>query len=282
MKKFSIELQIFLAELSDIAYSQLGFERLFWGEQPPFMPFGCGGRYFFGVMQLQQNPPATDQKAKPPPSAWPRALALITLILAVLAALVFYRIESWPGRTASAAAENLERLGRDARDVFVSLAHLQPRVTVNNRVYLEQTSSVAELAVVARRVEVEHEMLHTWAGSTKRIKLHGTYVVKAGFDLRKKFSVDLQPQEILIQLPHAQILSVEQESVDVQTLENGLWNRISPDDIQSELAVLPRLARERAAALPVEAEQVFTGQLREKFHPPQPVRAIFPAPAPHG
>jgi hypothetical protein len=93
----------------------------------------------------------------------------------------------WPKRDGTGTAWS------KARDTFVELAHLQPRVTVNNRVYLEQTTTVAELAVLARRVEVEHEMLHTWAGSTKRIKLHGTYLVKAGFDLRKRFTVNVHP-----------------------------------------------------------------------------------------
>jgi hypothetical protein len=171
----------------------------------------------------------------------------------------------------------LERLGREAREAFVELAHLQPRVTVNNRVYLEQTTTAAELSVVARQMAVEHEMMHSWAGSTKRIKLHGTYLVKAGFDLRKKFAVNIQPNEIVIELPHTQILSVEQQQIEVQAFENGFWNRISPDDIQAELAVLPQLARTRAVALPAEAEQTFTRELKEKFHPLQPVRAIFPA-----
>ena len=49
-----------------------------------------------------------------------------------------------------------------------------------------------------------------------------------------------------------------------------------------ELAALPEQARQRATALPAEAEQTFTRQLLEKFHPEQPVRAIFPAPAPRG
>jgi hypothetical protein len=153
---------------------------------------------------------------------------------------------------------------------------------VNNRVYLEQTSTIAELSVLARKVEVEHEMLHTWAGSTKRIKLQGTFVVKVGFDLRKKFNVNIQPDEITIELPHAQILSVEQQAVEVLVLENGFWNRISSADIQSELAVLPRLAREKSTRLPAKAEQIFTRELLEKFHPPQPVRVIFPAPSPRG
>ena len=114
-------------------------------------------------------------------------------MLALLAAFIFSRLETWPGRTARQSVTELERLGREARAAFIQLAHLQPRVTVNNRVYLEQTTTVAELSVLARRVEVEHEMMHSWAGSTKRIKLHGTYLVKAGFDLRKKFHRERQP-----------------------------------------------------------------------------------------
>jgi hypothetical protein len=244
------------------------------------MPFGCGGRYFFGLMESPQDHPAPVKRTSR--LGCPFASVLVLLILALLAAFIFYRLETWPRRTADSSVTKLEELARKARDTFIEMAHLQPKVTVNNRVYLEQTTTVAELAVLARRVEVEHEMMHTWAGSTKRIKLHGTYLIKAGFDLRKKFTVNLRSNEILIELPHAQILSVEQKQVEVLALENGFWNRISPDDIQSQLAALPEEAREKAAALPAEAEQTFTRQLLEKFRPEQPVRAIFPAPTPRG
>ena len=243
------------------------------------MSFGRGGRYFFGLME---SPQSRSVASKPPWLGCPIAAALIVLILALLAAFIFIRVENWPKRAVGQSVAELERLGREARDTFVNLAHLQPRVTVNNRVYLEQTTTIAELSVLARRVEVEHEMLHSWAGSTKRIKLSGTYRIKAGFDLRKRFTVNINPNEVVIELPHAQILSVEQERVEVQALENGLWNRISPDDIQTELGVLPQLAREKSAALPAEAEQVFTRELSEKFRPQQPVRAIFPPPSPRG
>jgi len=253
---------------------------LFWGEQPPFMPFGCGGRYFFGLMAFRHGDPAAEKNSRR--IGWPLAFVIVLLLLALLAAFVFYRLETWPGRTASGSLTRLEQLGREARDSFVKLAHLQPKVTVNDRVYLEQTTSVAELAVLARRVQVEHEMMHTWAGSTKRVRLHGTYLVKAGFDLRKKFTVNIRPNEIVIELPHAQILSVEEEKVEVLALENGLWNRISPGDVEKELAALSSQAREKSSALPAEAEQTFTRQLLEKFRPEQPVRAIFPAPTPRG
>ena len=213
---------------------------------------------------------------------WPLALVLVLLILGLLVGFIFYRLETWPGRSVDQSVSKLEQLGRDARDTFVRLAHLQPRVAINNRVYLEQTSTIAELAVLSRKVEVEHEFLHTWAGSTKRIKLHGTFLVKAGFDLRQKFTVNIRPDEITIELPQARLLSVEEQEVEVLTLENGFWNRISPSDIERELAILPQLAREKSSGLPAEAEQVFTHELHEKFHPPQPVRAIFPAPSPRG
>ena len=244
------------------------------------MPFGCGGRYFFWLMELPRNGPTPERK--PRPLGCGLIFLLVLLLCVALAAFIFYRVETWPGRTLDHSVTRLEELGRKARDSFIELAHLQPKVTVNNRVYLEQTATVAELAVLARRLQVEHEMMHTWAGSTKRIKLHGTYLVKAGFDLRKKFTVKIQPNEIVIELPHAQILSVEQEAVEVQTLENGLWNRISPGDVQAQLAALPTEARARAADLPAAAEQTFARQLLEKFRPEQPVRAIFPAPTPHG
>ncbi len=249
---------------------------MFWGEQPPFMPFGCGGRYFFGVMPSPTNHPDSPRRRL----GWPLALVLIVLLLALLAGFLFYRLETWPGRTAHESVAALEKIGRDARNEFVRLAHLQPRVKVNNRIYLEQTTTIAQLAVLQRRVEVEHEMLHSWAGSTKRIRLHGTFVVKAGFDLRKRFTVNVGPQEVLIELPHAEILSLEQEKVEVLAFENGLWNRISPNDIEHELAALPELAREKSRPLPAEAEATFTRQLLEKFHPPRPVHAIFPAPTP--
>jgi hypothetical protein len=218
---------------------------------------------------------------KPPRRlGWPSVTLLVVLILSSLTALVFWRLQNWPARTAKEGVAELERLGREARDVFVQLAHLEPKVTVNNRVYLEQTTTVAEVAVIARSMAVEHEMMHSWAGSTKRIKLQGIFLVKAGFDLRKKFNVKIQPNEIVIELPHAQILSVEQQQVEVLTFENGFWNRISSDDIQAELSTLPQLARERAGSLPAEAEQTFTRELQEKLHPPQPVRVIFPPVSP--
>jgi Protein of unknown function (DUF4230) len=209
--------------------------------------------------------------------SWQIAFTLVVLIVAAVALLIFLRLESWPARTARQSTAELERLGRDLRSAFIDIAHLQPRITINNRVYMEQTTPVNELVVLSRRIEVEHEFLHTWVGSSKRVKLHGTFTAKAGFDLRQNLSVDIRPGEIVIQLPHAEILGIEQNQVDVLAFENGFWNRISGDDVQSELSILPQLARERAteSSLPAEAERALQRQLDERIHTQQPLRLIF-------
>src|SRR5207247_7772815 len=191
--------------------------------------------------------------------------------------ITFWRIETWPARTAQQSTAELEKLGKDLRSAFIDIAHLQPRITINSRVYMEQTTPVSELVVLSRRIEVEHELLHTWVGSSKRVKLHGTFNAKAGFDLQQNLSIDIRPDEIIVQLPHAQILGVEQEQVEVLAYENGLWNRISGQDMQSELLILPQLASKKAAetGLPAEAERTLQRQLDQRIHTPQPLHLIF-------
>jgi hypothetical protein len=209
--------------------------------------------------------------------AWPIALTLLALTIAMTILIIFLRLESWPARTARQSTAELERLGKNLRAAFVDIAHLEPRITINDRVYMEQTTPVSELVVLSRRIEVEHELLHTWAGSSKRVKLHGAFIAKAGFDLRKGLSIDIRPDAIMVQLPHAQILGVEQQQMDVLAFENGLWNRISGQDVQSELSVLPELAWKKAAEseLPAEAEETLQQQLKQRIHTAQPLRLVF-------
>jgi len=209
--------------------------------------------------------------------AWPIALTVVALITGATILIIFLRLESWPARTTRQSTAELERLGKDLRAAFVDMAHLQPRITINDRVYMEQTMPVSELVVLSRRIEVEHELLHTWVGSSKRVKLHGTFIARAGFDLRKGLSIDIRPNEIIVQLAHAQILGVEQQQVEVLAFENGLWNRISGQDVQSELSVLPELAWKKAveSQLPAEAEESLQQQLKQRIHTAQPLRLLF-------
>src|SRR5713226_1175070 len=148
--------------------------------------------------------------------SWPVALTLVVLIVTAAVVLIFVRLESWPARTIGQGTEDLERLGNDLRSAFIDIAHLQPRITVNNRTIVDDAASpTAELAILTKQLKVKREFLHTWAGSSKRIKLSGTFLVKAGFDLRQDVAVDVRPDEIVITLPHAEIIGLEEKHVDV-------------------------------------------------------------------
>jgi Protein of unknown function (DUF4230) len=208
---------------------------------------------------------------------WRLAFTIIGLSTLAAGVFVFNRCAALPGRATKETVDQMERVGRDLRDAIVQIKQLQPRVTINNRVYFEQTSSIAELALISQKLEVEHEFLHTWAGSTKRLRLHGTFTAKAGFDLRQEFSVTVMPEATIVRLPQAQILGVEQNAVELLAYENGYWNPISGADVQAELATLGKLARERAAArnLPAEAEESFRTQLKGRIGDTPPVQVIF-------
>ena len=214
--------------------------------------------------------------------SWPVALTFVVLILAGAAVFVFWRLETWPARTIGQGTEDLERLGKDLRSAFIDIAHLQPRITINNRTVVEEATPTAELAILTRQLKVKREFLHSWAGSSKRIKLSGSFNVKAGFDLRQDVAVDVHPDEILIQLPHAEIVGIEERNVDVLALENGLWNRITGADLQNELAQLPEMARRQAMEmdLPAEAEQELQRQLNKRIHARQALKLVFTN-APH-
>jgi hypothetical protein len=109
------------------------------------------------------------------------------------------------------------------------------------------------------------------------VKLHATFEVKAGFDLSQDVAVDIRREAIVVQLPHATLVGLEQKQVDVLAFENGFWNRISAADLENELAALPQLARERAmnSGLLVEAETALRQQLGERVHTSRPLRVIF-------
>jgi hypothetical protein len=214
--------------------------------------------------------------------SWPVALTFVVLILTAAAVLIFLRLETWPARTIGQGTEDLERLGKDLRSAFIDIAHLQPRITVNNRTIVDEATPTAELAILERQLKVKREFLHSWAGSSKRIKLSGTFLVKAGFDLRQDVAVDVRPDEIVVRLPHAEIVGIEENHVDVLTLENGLWNRITGADLENELAQLPEMARRQALEidLPAEAEKELQRQLSKRIHARQPLKLVFTSASP--
>ena len=173
--------------------------------------------------------------------------------------------EQLPRKIAAAAEAALEQKALELRSRFFALSQFQPRLRVRSRVLSETTANIAELAVLVKDIEVEREFAHTWAGSTKTLRLRGKYRIKAGFNLLSRFEIQVEKGHTRILLPPASLLSVEQQELHVEALENGLWNPISAEDLETSIAALQEQARQQAGPIIAQAEQEFTRQLHDHW-----------------
>lgn len=123
-----------------------------------------------------------------------------------------------------------------------------PQVTINERIVIEQTMPIMELATVARDISVDYAWSHEWLGSTKRIALRGAFTAKAGFDLKEPFTIAIEkyPLKVHAIMSPPKILSVQMNRYNVVQDENGWWNRISDADRENAVQSLQRIAREKA------------------------------------
>lgn len=213
--------------------------------------------------------------------SWPAALLGCAIAGVLLAAFITTQCLHTPVSWFNAGADRLEKWAPRVRDAFLGAMQVQPRVTINDRVVFEQASPALELAVIERPTLVEREFTATFLGSSKRVRLRGEFVVKAGFDLRQPFSARLdrndasattsgrrdEPTLVRVSMPAARILGVESKKIEVLELTNGLWNRVKPGDLQGEINALTEQARSKAegASLAREAESALTAQLRERL-----------------
>ncbi|MBV8532451.1 MAG: DUF4230 domain-containing protein [Verrucomicrobia bacterium] len=196
---------------------------------------------------------------------FPLVLLLVALLLVFTAKVLFDQVTSWPARIFDSASDQAYTEVRKIRDAFVDLFAVQPKISINEKVVDDQAKTALQLAVLSRDIAVTRDAAQTWLGSTKTIRLHATYRVKAGFDLAQKLEVDVVDHEANIKVPKAKILSVEPLSIAVEELRDGLWNKIQPQDVDRELTRMQELARAKASSLPDDAEQSFQRLLSQKL-----------------
>jgi hypothetical protein len=196
---------------------------------------------------------------------FPLVLLLVALLLVFTAKVLFDQVTSWPARIFDSASDQAYTEVRKIRDAFVDLFAVQPKISINEKVVDDQAKTALQLAVLSRDIAVTRDAAQTWLGSTKTIRIHATYRVKAGFDLAQKLEVDVVDHEANIKVPKAKILSVEPLSIAVEELRDGLWNKIQPQDVDRELTRMQELARAKASSLPDDAEQSFQRLLSQKL-----------------
>lgn len=208
----------------------------------------------------------------------------ICLLLVTVAAIGLFALHS----CTAAVDQTIDHV----RDAFGKVLQVQPEVTVNQRVVLTQTAPIAELAVVTKEELVtlgldEHlEVLSLQIPLTeKKLTVEATYRLKAGFDLRKPFSVEIDPitHRLRATMPHAEILSVEQVGNLVYHGEDALLNRISDEERTQILGDLNAAAHDAAekSTLKMEAEQQVAQRLQEIIsHNGQSLQIEWSEPAP--
>ena len=200
--------------------------------------------------------------------SWPLALVIVVLLVTGFGWYSVYRLARLPEETMAAVARQSARNASKVRDALVELFHLRPTVISQNEIKIDpRTTAVSQLALVSRSTEVTRHTSTTWLGSTKNVRLRAVYRVQAGFDLLKRFSVEVTGNRVEVKVPHAEILTIEPVETHVEQLDDGLWNRVQASDVQSELTALPEAARAKTADLPAAAEEAFQKTLRDRLAP---------------
>ena len=190
----------------------------------------------------------------------------ICLVLVTVAALCLL--------TFRACTSAIDQTVAHVSDAFSQVLHVQPQVSVNERVVLAQTAPIAELAVVTKEELVsigldEHLAVLSFPIplTEKKLTAEATFRLKAGFDLREPFSVSVDPltHAVKAAMPRAKILSVEQVGDVAFHGEDAVLNRIT-DDERAEILKNLNLAAHDAgekSGLKEDAEQQVAQRLTE-------------------
>ncbi|HUB68418.1 MAG TPA: DUF4230 domain-containing protein [Candidatus Methylacidiphilales bacterium] len=190
----------------------------------------------------------------------------ICLILIILAGIGFFALRS----CTLAVDQSVDHV----RDAFTQVLRLQPQVTVNQRVVLTQTAPIAELAIVTKEelvsvgVDEHFEVMSIEVPLTeKTISAEAVYRLKAGFDLREPFRVEIDSAtgQVKASMPHAKILSVEPVGDLTYHGDDSLLNRITDEERIKIINALNSAARDTAekSSLKSEAEMQIAQRLQE-------------------
>lgn len=172
-----------------------------------------------------------------------------------------------PGEAARAAGEPAMELARKIADGVARRLQFRPEVRIGRETVLQGQTPVLELATVQRDFAHEYEWEHQWLGSTKRLKLRGTFRAKAGYDLHGDRRVEVDPETLRVGLvwPQARLLGVEMLSYEAEETE-GFWNKLNAEERSAavnDLLASARASVERHGQLPAEARRMLEQQFFE-------------------
>lgn len=193
-------------------------------------------------------------------------LILIIILLITLAITAYVIVVVVPTQLAKRSYEGAKQIGHDISEAF----NFTPEVTVNNTVVLQQQTPILELATLSQNFQHEYEWKNTYLGSTKKITIKGSFEAKAGFDLNKRFALEISDDKALVFLPKPQLLSIESLNDVKFADENGYWNWVNMDDRSKAINAFTSDAKKYAqqAEFISKAQQSMEDKLRQilKLH----------------
>ena len=192
-----------------------------------------------------------------------RKLILLIILLITLSITAYVIVVVIPSRLAERSYEGAKQIGRDISQAF----KFTPEITVNNTVVLQQQTPILELATLSQKFQHQYDWTNTWLGSTKKINIVGTFEAKAGFDLRKKFSIQINDNKAIVTLPRPKLLSIEFLGDVSFSDENGVWNWVQPEDRAKAMNAFTRDARKygEQGNFVRQAQQEMEKKLKEIF-----------------
>jgi len=174
--------------------------------------------------------------------------ALVLVVLTLCAAWLMRSCARMPGEAARAAGEPAVELARRIADGVARRLQFRPEVRIGRETVLQAQTPILQLATVRREFTHEYEWEHQWLGSTKRLRLRGTFAAKAGFDLARDFHLELDPRDsrVVLVWPEPEVLGVEMLSYEAEEAE-GFWNKLSAEERAAAVNTLLESARESAS-----------------------------------
>lgn len=190
-----------------------------------------------------------------------RKIILYVLLLVAVTASAYMLIVVIPSRLADNAYKGARRIGDDIRKAL----QFTPEVTIKNTTVLEYEKEILELALVNRSFRHNYEWKNSWMGSTKNISISGMFEARVGFDLSRKFVLEITDDNAVLRLDRAQLLSLTPSGEVTYRDENGIWNWVNNEERNAALNAFFTHARKNAVTpeLLVKAEKEMERRITE-------------------
>ncbi len=177
-----------------------------------------------------------DPTMPPPPQKGgiPTWLIFIAVILAVSFSvkLVIESASRAPARMVETTYESMRAVAGRAAAAIQEVFQVTPQIQVQSKVIQLQSAPILELALIEREFQLTNTWQGKWLRSEKEVTASGSYIAKAGFDLEKRFEVEVNEtdRQVYLYLPMPEILSIDMSDDLKLQGKSGLWNRVTDDD----------------------------------------------------